>query len=151
MNEINKSGYLRVGDEIAVTARTAALCSKRTCPNQIGVVRPFNAVLHNGYAPALSAILTLNQNGGAMTMNMKLTSLAIIAATLAASITASAQTATRDRPCPTCRNYCPLRRVAGGDLADCRGWRFVNGHWNSSCFNLDYLPSQYACSPNSRP
>jgi hypothetical protein len=41
---------------------------------------------------------------------------------------------------------CPLRRVAGGDLADCHGWRLIDGRWDNTCFNLDYLPSQYACS-----
>jgi hypothetical protein len=45
---------------------------------------------------------------------------------------------------------CPVRRVAGGDLADCHGWRLFNGTWHSSCFNLDYLPSQFACSSRGR-
>jgi hypothetical protein len=44
---------------------------------------------------------------------------------------------------------CPLRRVAGGDLADCHGWRLREGGWDSTCFNLDYLPSQFACSSRS--
>ena len=42
---------------------------------------------------------------------------------------------------------CPVRRVAGGDLADCHGWRLRDGTWDNTCFNLDYLLSQYACSP----
>lgn len=41
---------------------------------------------------------------------------------------------------------CPVHRVAGGDLADCHGWRLHNGTWDNTCFNLDYLPSQFACS-----
>jgi hypothetical protein len=41
---------------------------------------------------------------------------------------------------------CPLRRVAGGDLADCHGWRLIDGRWDNTCFNLDYMLSQYACS-----
>jgi|SRR5271165_1838441 len=100
--------------------------------------------------------LTLNSECGVMTMTRKFVSLAIIAVTLILPALASAQPPRYSRACTkcigllcfTCQTYCPLRRVAGGDVADCRGWRFVNGHWNSSCLNLDYLPSQYACSPN---
>jgi hypothetical protein len=43
---------------------------------------------------------------------------------------------------------CPLRRTPEGELVDCRGWRLrsnVQG-WDNTCFNLDYLPSQFACS-----
>jgi hypothetical protein len=44
---------------------------------------------------------------------------------------------------------CPLRRTVNGTIVDCHGWRLrsnVTG-WDNSCFNLDYLPSMYACSP----
>ena len=42
---------------------------------------------------------------------------------------------------------CPTHRTAEGELVDCHGWRLRPGiGWDNSCFNLDYLPSQYACS-----
>jgi hypothetical protein len=41
---------------------------------------------------------------------------------------------------------CPLRRTAEGEIVDCQGWRLRPGGWDNSCFNLDYLPSQFACS-----
>ena len=41
-----------------------------------------------------------------------------------------------------------LRRSIDGDLVDRDGWRFRNGQWDNSCFNLLYLPSQFACSTN---
>jgi len=43
---------------------------------------------------------------------------------------------------------CSLRRTAEGELVDCHGWRYRGGllGWDNTCFNLDYLPSQYACS-----
>ena len=42
---------------------------------------------------------------------------------------------------------CPVRQLPDGSLVDCHGWRKWNGAlgWDSSCFNLDYLPSQFAC------
>jgi len=45
---------------------------------------------------------------------------------------------------------CPVRQLADGSLVDCQGWRKWSGHigWDNSCFNLDYLPSQFACGPN---
>jgi hypothetical protein len=47
------------------------------------------------------------------------------------------------RPLP-----CPLHRTVDGEWADCRGWRLRDNAigWDSSCLNLDYLPSQFACS-----
>ena len=44
---------------------------------------------------------------------------------------------------------CPVHRNAEGDLVDCRGWRYRSNAigWDNTCFNLDYLPSAYACSP----
>jgi hypothetical protein len=43
---------------------------------------------------------------------------------------------------------CPVRQIADGSLVDCHGWRKWSGSigWDNSCFNLDYLPSQFACS-----
>jgi hypothetical protein len=42
---------------------------------------------------------------------------------------------------------CPTHRTAEGELVDCRGWRLRPGiGWDNTCFNLDYLPSQFACS-----
>jgi hypothetical protein len=43
---------------------------------------------------------------------------------------------------------CPVRQIADGSLVDCHGWRKWSGYigWDNSCFNLDYLPSEYACS-----
>ncbi len=45
-------------------------------------------------------------------------------------------------------NSCPLHRTAGGTIVDCHGWRKRDNliGWDNTCFNLDYLPSQYACS-----
>ncbi len=42
---------------------------------------------------------------------------------------------------------CPLHRTALGELVDCQGWRLRDNAigWDNSCFNLDYLPSMYAC------
>ena len=45
---------------------------------------------------------------------------------------------------------CPTHRTAEGEIVDCHGWRLRNGYWDNTCFNLDYLPSEYACSSNSR-
>ena len=41
---------------------------------------------------------------------------------------------------------CPIHRTAEGEIVDCQGWRLRPGGWDNSCFNLDYLPSQFACS-----
>ncbi len=45
--------------------------------------------------------------------------------------------------------YCPLRQTVNGDIVDCHGWRLRTNAtgWDNTCFNLDYLPSMYACSP----
>ncbi len=45
---------------------------------------------------------------------------------------------------------CPLHRTAEGELVDCQGWRLRPGGWDNSCFNLDYLPSQFACGSRGR-
>jgi hypothetical protein len=47
-------------------------------------------------------------------------------------------------------NYPPVRRAVDGSLVDRQGWRLRPGYgWDNTCFSLDYLDSQYACS-NSR-
>jgi hypothetical protein len=46
---------------------------------------------------------------------------------------------------------CPTHRTAEGEIVDCHGWRNRAGiGWDNSCFNLDYLPSSYACSSRGR-
>ena len=46
---------------------------------------------------------------------------------------------------------CPLRQTVNGDIVDCHGWRLrPNIGWDNTCFNLDYLPSMYACSSPGR-
>jgi hypothetical protein len=42
---------------------------------------------------------------------------------------------------------CPVRQLADGSLVDCQGWRKWSGSvgWDNTCFNLDYLPSEFAC------
>jgi hypothetical protein len=42
------------------------------------------------------------------------------------------------------------RRSVDGDLIDSQGWRLRDGTWDNTCFNLDYLPSQFACSARGR-
>jgi hypothetical protein len=41
-----------------------------------------------------------------------------------------------------------FRASPEGDLIDQNGWRLRNGVWDNTCFNLAYLPSQFACSSN---
>jgi len=47
---------------------------------------------------------------------------------------------------------CPVHKNPFGELVDCRGWRFRDNAigWDNSCFCLDYLPSQFACSSINR-
>ncbi len=47
---------------------------------------------------------------------------------------------------------CPLHRTAEGEWVDCHGWRLRDNAigWDNTCFNLDYLPSQFACSAGGR-
>jgi hypothetical protein len=43
---------------------------------------------------------------------------------------------------------CSAHRNAGGTLVTCDGWRLRSTArgWDNSCFNLNYLPSKFACS-----
>jgi hypothetical protein len=85
-----------------------------------------------------------------VSINNKLTvftaTLAIATPMLVSAAEAKSKTKTHPRHIVQRSVGCPVRRVAGGDLADCHGWRLFNGTWDSTCFNLDYLPSQFACS-----
>lgn len=47
---------------------------------------------------------------------------------------------------------CPVHRTPGGELVDCQGWRLRPNAigWDNSCFHLDYLPSEFACSGGRR-
>jgi hypothetical protein len=73
---------------------------------------------------------------------------------LAASVFAEAEARTRKHYPPNNRDQmqnsagCPVRQLPDGSLVDCRGWRKWSGSigWDNSCFNLDYLPSAFACS-----
>ena len=63
---------------------------------------------------------------------------------------AEAKPKTHHRPVVAKAHSCPLRRTAEGELVDCQGWRLRSSTigWDNTCFNLDYLPSQFACSSN---
>ncbi len=58
------------------------------------------------------------------------------------------------RPVPHHRQYvreayrCPLHRNAAGNLVSCDGWRLRSSAigWDHSCFDLGYMPSEFACS-----
>ncbi len=45
---------------------------------------------------------------------------------------------------------CPTHRAVDGVLVDCHGYRNVSGTWDTSCFNLDYMPSMFACGASGR-
>lgn len=83
------------------------------------------------------------------------TSAAAIVALFAVSIAATAADAkVKKRPRAAGHAYnsgrvynsCPVRTLPSGELVDCHGWRRRSIGWDNTCFNLDYLPSQYACS-----
>jgi hypothetical protein len=78
--------------------------------------------------------------------------LPVIAAMLAAPILGEAQAKNKWHRHGVVKrqNHCPLRRSVDGDLVDCQGWRLRSSGWDNSCFNLDYLPSQFACSKGRR-
>ena len=87
-----------------------------------------------------------------MTATRKLVTLAIAGfAMLAVPMWAAAETGTA----PHHRHFskkarvgCPVHQIADGSLVDCQGWRKWSGSvgWDNTCFNLDYMPSQFACS-----
>ncbi len=74
---------------------------------------------------------------------------AVFAAPMAAAAD-SKTTKTHHRHFAKTKTACPLRRTVEGELVDCNGWRLRPGGWDNTCFNLDYLPSQYACSSKGR-
>jgi hypothetical protein len=39
----------------------------------------------------------------------------------------------------------PYRYSPDGSPIDSQGWRYFNGYWHNSCFNLDYLSDAAAC------
>ncbi len=42
---------------------------------------------------------------------------------------------------------CPVHRAVDGTPVDCHGWRYRDNYgWDNTCFNLDYMPTMYACS-----
>jgi Ni/Co efflux regulator RcnB len=73
---------------------------------------------------------------------------ALIAAPLAQA-SAEGQAKTHHKRPTKQADRCPNHRTAEGEIVDCHGWRLRNGDWDNSCFNLDYLPSQFACSSRS--
>lgn len=88
-----------------------------------------------------------------MTVNRKLAALMI--GVLAASMfRAEAETRTNahHRHLLKMQHGCPVREIADGSLVDCHGWRKWSGSigWDNTCLNLDYLPSEFACSPKGR-
>ena len=40
----------------------------------------------------------------------------------------------------------PSSRTSSEKLVDCHGWRNYNGFWDPSCFSMQYMPAQFACS-----
>jgi hypothetical protein len=77
------------------------------------------------------------------------TAIALIAVPLAQA-SAGDQPKARHKHSARQEGRCPTHRTAEGEIVDCHGWRLRNGYWDNTCFNLDYLPSSYACSPNFR-
>jgi hypothetical protein len=75
--------------------------------------------------------------------------IALIAAPLAQA-SAEDQAKTHHKHSTKQTGRCATHRTAEGELVDCHGWRLRNGYWDNTCFNLDYLPSEYACSSNLR-
>ena len=78
--------------------------------------------------------------------------LAVLVAVLALSLSgvAEAKTKKHNRYAAKASNNCPTRVTVNGDIVDCNGWRLRPGGWDNTCFNLDYLPSMYACSSRGR-
>jgi hypothetical protein len=88
-----------------------------------------------------------------MTVGRKLGILVGCAALLAGPALSNAEVAKGHRRHIVRRHVaCPVHRNAEGELVDCQGWRKranATG-WDNSCFNIDYLPSMYACSSKGR-
>jgi len=89
-----------------------------------------------------------------MTMNKKLPALtisvlAMLTAPAFAEVGAKSKTHFWELFFNKQRN-CPVRTIADGSLVNCYGWRKWSGSfgWDKTCLNLDYLPSQFACSKN---
>ncbi len=88
-----------------------------------------------------------------MSTGNKLVSLAAAFALITAPLAQAAaegQTKSHHRHSLGKTDRCPVHRTAEGELVDCQGWRLRSGGWDNSCFNLDYLPSQFACSSRGR-
>jgi len=73
----------------------------------------------------------------------------------AASALAQAEgTSKKSHHCHFARKHqagCPIHLTAEGDPVDCHGWRYrSNIGWDNTCLNLDYLPSEFACSMGTR-
>jgi hypothetical protein len=87
-----------------------------------------------------------------MAMNRKSVALTISALAMLAASTlgaeAEAKSKKHHRHFVNRDRGCPVRVIADGSLVDCNGWRKWSGviGWDNTCLNLDYLPSQYACS-----
>ncbi len=85
-------------------------------------------------------------------MNLKLVAIIATVGVLVASVAGAgasvATNAQHHRHRMRAESACPLHRTANGELVDCHGWRLRNTArgWDNTCFNLDYLPSQFACS-----
>ncbi|MGO9174473.1 MAG: hypothetical protein ACLP7P_21260 [Rhodomicrobium sp.] len=88
-----------------------------------------------------------------MSENNKLAALIASCAMLAVTAAASAEPRTQVRHRAYHRHHpvrsagCQLHRNPEGELVDCQGWRHRDNAigWDNTCFNLDYLPSMYAC------
>jgi hypothetical protein len=108
--------------------------------------------------------LSIQPKGNTMTAYTKLLALAISGfAVLAMPMDASAKTRTAPHHrhysevaprhwhyLEVTRGYAP-RQIADGSLVDSYGWRKWPGSagWDNTCFNLDHLPSQFACSASN--
>jgi hypothetical protein len=69
-----------------------------------------------------------------------------------AFVEAAAKSKTHYRHSLDKQQGCPVRQIADGSLVDCHGWRKWSGSigWDNTCLNLDYLPSEFACSSRRR-
>src|SRR5271165_6826172 len=75
----------------------------------------------------------------------KIAALVVCCAILAGAPASAGKARKHDRQYAQTPVGCPLHRAVDGTLVDCHGWRWRdNSGWDNSCFNLDYLPSQFA-------